>query len=277
MAQLLRLTNQTGTVLLMLPTLWALVLASAGKPSLRLVIIFALGSFLMRSAGVVVNDLADRTFDRQVTRTRTRPLATGALTPREAVLVAAVLLLLAAALLLFLNPLAAQLSLVALFLAVLYPFSKRVIHIPQAVLGLAFGWGAVMAWAAVRNSLDPPIWWLYGAVICWAIAYDTIYALQDREDDARLGLKSAALFFGAWTWLAVGVAFALMLLCVGLAGWLVGLAPGFYVILATVGGYLSQQVRLIRRPIDPAQAFRLFRHHVGVGAAILAGIWLGFL
>lgn len=261
----------------MLPTLWGLILASQGKPPLSLLLIFAAGSFLMRSAGVVFNDMADRAFDRQVTRTRSRPLASGALGLPAALATAGVLITLAAGLLTLLNTFTLLLSPVALALAALYPFSKRIIQLPQAVLGIAFGWGVVMAWAAVRNSLGAPAWLLYGSTICWAIAYDTIYALQDREEDASIGVKSAAILFGARTWLAVGIALGGMLLLLGLAGWLLGLGTVFYGMLAAVGGFFSQQVRTLRGSVSPALAFAMFKQHIWAGVAILAGIWAGFL
>jgi 4-hydroxybenzoate polyprenyltransferase len=275
LASLIRLSNQSGTWLLMLPTLWALVLASGGRPPLALLLIFAAGSFLMRSAGVVLNDLADRAVDRQVARTRARPLASSALGTQAALATAAGLVVLAAGLLPFVNTLTLQLSPVALLLAALYPFSKRFIQLPQAVLGVAFGWGALMAWAAVRNTLEGPAWLLYGGTICWAIAYDTVYALQDREDDVRLGVKSAAILFGDRTWLAVGLALGGMLLLLGLAGWLTDVGAGFYGILAAVGGFFSQQVLRLRSPVSPALAFAMFKQHTWAGTAILAGIWLG--
>lgn len=274
---LIRLPNQSGTWLLMLPTLWALVLASHGRPPVILICIFAAGSFLMRSAGVILNDVADRSFDRQVTRTRSRPLASGALGVPTALAAAGLLIALAAALLFFLNTLALVLSPVALVLAALYPFAKRVVHLPQAALGIAFGWGVMMAWAAVQDRLETPAWLLYGATVCWAVAYDTIYALQDREDDARIGVKSAAIFFGARTWLAVAVALGGMLILLGVAGWLTGVGAAFYGVLAAVGGFFSQQVLVVRRPVEPARAFLLFKQHIWAGAAILAGIWTGFL
>jgi len=264
-------------MLLMLPTLWALVLASHGQPPVTLLIIFAVGSFLMRSAGVVINDLADRSFDRQVDRTRMRPLASGALGVPEAIATATALVLTAASLLVFLNPLTILLSPVALLLAALYPFSKRIIQLPQAVLGIAFGWGVVMAWAAVRNSLDAPVWLLYTSTVFWALAYDTIYALQDRAEDARIGVKSSAILFGPRAWIAVGVSACGMLLLLGLTGWLVGIGPAFYVILAAVAGFLTHQVWKLRGPVSPVMAFGLFKQHVWVGGAILAGIWLGFV
>ena len=274
---LIRLSNQTGTLLLLLPCLWALVLASQGNPDPALLVVFILGAFLMRSAGVVMNDLADRSIDRQVQRTQQRPLASGALSSKQGVWVALVLLSLAAGLLLFLNPLAASLSPIAFFLAAIYPFSKRLIHVPQFILGVAFGWGTVMAWAAVRNQLEIPMWLIFASTIFWAIAYDTIYALQDREDDRRIGVKSSAILFGAYTWLGVGIASMLMLACLGIAGWLVGLGIIFYGVLAATGGFMIQQVLRLRKHVEPPESFSMFKQHVWIGAAILGGIFLGTL
>ncbi len=276
-ADLIRLRSQSGTMLLMLPTLWSLVLASEGRPPLKLLLVFVAGSFLMRSAGVVLNDLADRSFDRQVARTRARPLASGSVTVGQALMLAAVLIGLAAALVLLLPPLAIFLSPVALILAAVYPYAKRVIHVPQAILGLAFGWGVVMAWAATRSSLDTPAWLLYGSALCWAVAYDTIYALQDREDDLRIGVKSAAIFFGSRTWIAVGVTLGATLTLLALAGRLAELGMAYYGVLAVVGGFFARQTFLLRGSITPPDAFALFKQHVWVGWAVLAGMWLGFL
>lgn len=273
----MRLPNQSGTLLLMLPTLWALLFASQGRPSMTLLLIFAAGSFVMRSAGVVMNDLADRSFDRRVERTRARPLVSGAVTVQQALLTIIVLLLVAAALVLLLDPLAIALSPVAVLLAAIYPFSKRILPLPQAVLGIAFGWGVIMAWAAATHSVPLAAWLLYAAAICWAVAYDTIYALQDREDDLRIGVRSSAIFFGSYAWLAVGCCLTLMLFLLGITGWLNGLNAGFFGMLAVIAGFLSQQVLVVRQFISPTQAFRLFRQHVWVGWSILAGIWLGFL
>jgi 4-hydroxybenzoate polyprenyltransferase len=273
---LIRLRNQTGTLLLMLPTLWSLLLASEGRPSPKLVLIFTIGSFLMRSAGVIMNDLADRSFDRQVRRTSMRPLAAGAIGVREALVVLGLMLTVAAGLLAWLNPLTIVLSPVAVFLAAIYPFSKRLSHVPQAVLGTAFGWGVVMAWAAVQNMLPLPAWLLYAATICWAVAYDSIYALQDREDDVRIGVKSAAIFFGSRLWLAVGVSLLLMVALLALSGWLMKAGPIFYAVLIAVGGFFTMQTLALRRGISPHQALAMFKQHVLAGWAILIGIWLGF-
>ena len=277
LCSLIRLSNQTGTILLMIPTLWALVLASQGRPSGLLVVLFMAGSFVMRSAGVIINDLADRSFDRQVTRTQTRPLASGALRPWHAVLFLGVLLVVAVSLLFFLNPLAIRLGPVALVLAAIYPFTKRFFRVPQLFLGLAFGWGAVMAWAAVRNQLDPAVWMLFAATICWALAYDTIYALQDVEDDLRIGVNSSAICFGSRVWIAVGTIETAMLMFLAMAGWLENLNLAFYGGLAGVAGFLSQQVRRLRNDVSPSEAFAMFKQHTGVGIVLLVGIWAGTL
>ena len=261
----------------MLPCLWALVLASQGRPSSLLLVLFIAGSFVMRSAGVIINDLADRSFDRQVTRTQTRPLASGVLHPWHAILFLGVLLAIAVSLLLFLNPLAIRLGPVALALAAIYPFTKRFFHVPQVFLGLAFGWGAVMAWAAVRNQLDPAVWLLFTATICWALAYDTIYALQDVEDDLRIGVNSSAILFGSHVWIAVGIIETAMLALLATAGWLENLNAAFYGVLAGIAGFLSQQVHRLRGAVSPSEAFAMFKQHVGVGLVILIGIWAGTL
>ena len=277
LSRLIRLRNQTGTCLLLLPTLWALVLASHGRPPLHLVAIFLAGSFLMRSAGVILNDLADQSFDRQVARTKSRPLASRELPRRYAFTLLVLLLATAGSLVLLLNPFVLWLAPIALVLAALYPLSKRWIHIPQAMLGLAFGWGTIMAWAAVQGQLTAPAWCLFGATAAWALAYDTIYALQDREDDRRIGVKSAALFFGSSLRLAIGTAFGIMLLLLGAAGWMAQIGWAYYGTLLGVGMFFAVQVGQLRRPIDPPQAFGMFRAHVWVGVAILAGLVAGFV
>ena len=276
-SQLIRLPNQSGTLLLMLPTFWALVAASDGRPPIVLVAIFAVGAFLMRSAGVVLNDLADRSIDRQVERTKTRPVASGTIGVPLALAIALTLVSLAACLLVFLNSLTVLLSPIALLLAALYPFSKRIFHVPQATLGIAFGWGVVMAWASVRNALDQPVWWLFAATVFWAIAYDSIYAVQDREDDARLGVKSSAVLFGPMTWLAVAVSSFAMMACLVISGYMVGVNPAFYGMLAGVAVFLGVQTARLRMAVSPLRALAMFKQHVWVGAAVLAGFWVGFL
>jgi len=276
-SRLIRLQSQTGTWLLMLPTLWSLVLAARGQPPLHLLAIFMAGSFVMRSAGVVLNDLADRSFDRHVTRTRVRPLASGELSPSHAMLVVGLFLLLAGMLVLLLDPLTILLSPVALLLAGLYPFAKRVIHLPQAMLGIAFGWGTIMAWTASRGLLEAPAWCLFAATVCWAIGYDTIYALQDREDDRRIGVKSSALLFGSSTWIAVGAFFSAMLLLLGFAGWLVQIGWIYYAALAAIGVWCLRQALQLRQIVPTPTAFHMFQQHVWVGAAVFIGMIAGFL
>ncbi|MDH5640763.1 MAG: 4-hydroxybenzoate octaprenyltransferase [Nitrospira sp.] len=276
LARLIRLPNQTGTYLLLLPTLWALVLAAQGFPPPSLLAVFIAESFLMRSAGVILNDLADQSFDREVVRTQTRPLASGELPRRQAFVLLAVLLLLAASLLLLLDPIVVWFAPVAVLLAALYPFSKRWIQIPQAILGLAFGWGTIMAWAAVRGQLNAPVWCLFGATAAWAVAYDTIYALQDREDDRRIGVKSSALFFGPFVHIGVGTALCAMLLLLGAAGWLTQISWPYYATLLGLALFFVFQIGQLRRPINPSQAFGMFRAHVWVGVAVLTGLLAGF-
>jgi len=261
----------------MLPTLWALVLSAKGLPPLRLLVIFMLGSFLMRSAGVILNDLADRSFDRHVARTRQRPLASGELQPWQALAVLAVLLTLAALLVLQVNVLTIMLSPVAILLAALYPFAKRVVHLPQAVLGIAFGWGTIMAWTASRGTIESAAWLTFAATVCWAMAYDTIYALQDIDDDRRVGVKSSALYFGSRTWLAVGIAGTMMLLLLGIGAGTTGIDGIAYGVLTAVGIFLAKQVNELRTPVSSARAFELFHQHVWIGTVILGGLLLGFL
>lgn len=231
----------------------------------------------MRSAGVVLNDLADRRVDREVARTRHRPLASGEMSSTQALAVAGGLVALAASLVLTLNALTIALSPAALFLAALYPYAKRVVHIPQVVLGVAFGWGTVMAWTAARDAMDAPMWWLFAATICWAIAYDTIYALQDREDDLRVGVKSSAIFFGRYTWLGVGLALAGMGGCLVTAGWMVQAGHGYYLTVAIAGLWGLRQVVRLTAPVGPEIALAMFKEHVWLGALILIGCVAGFL
>jgi len=276
-AHLIRLSSQTGTGLLVLPSLWALVLASKGIPSPTLLVVFIVGAFLLRSGGVVVNDLADRSIDRQVRRTKHRPLASGILTPVQAILILFVLLLPAGGLLWFLNPFAIRLCFVSILFIVAYPLAKRLMPFPQLVLGLAFGWGAVIAWAAVRNTLEVSTWCVYGATICWAMAYDTIYALQDKEDDSRIGIQSLAITLGERCWLGVGIFSGLMLAFLGTAGWIGQLGWPFYAILAGAGLMLGKQVLELRGNLSSDRSFELFRQHTWIGAGILLGMCLGVL
>lgn len=229
----------------------------------------------MRSAGVIMNDLADRSFDREVQRTQHRPLASGQLVPFQALGFLTILLGFAAILLGFLNTMTLLLSPVALLLAGVYPFCKRFIHIPQLMLGLAFGWGGVMAWAAVRNELELSTWFLFAATVCWAMVYDTIYAIQDKDDDLRIGVKSSAILFGSFTWLWVGLAGLFMLGFLALVARINDLGIEYSMTLIGVAFILGYQVILLRSEISGKQAFSLFQQHIWIGLLILVGIFLG--
>ncbi len=271
-ADLIRLTKQYGTLLLMMPTLWSLVIASHGTPSLRLLLIFILGSFVMRSAGCVINDIADRHFDSLVSRTKDRPLASGRLTPIEALIVLGVLLLIAFGLAIQLNGLSLALCPIGLLLAILYPYTKRYLPFPQLFLGLAFGWGAIMAWAAVRNTLEMPVYLIFLANIFWATAYDTIYAFMDKEDDLKLGIKSTAILFGQHAWWMVGLLFVGFLGSLILVGQVVHLNYIYFLYLLIIGGYCLYQTMKIKGSLDARSAFALFKSNVGVGIFLLSGL-----
>lgn len=277
LADLIRLRNQTGSLLLLFPTLWALVLASDGHPSPLLMAVFTAGVFVMRSAGVTINDWWDRDLDRQVQRTRERPVASGRLHRHTAVGVFVALISVAAALVALLDPLTITLAPVALLLAVLYPLAKRIMPLPQAVLGIAFGWGAVMAWSAVKHEIGGPALGLLAATVCWAVGYDTIYALQDIEDDRRIGVRSSALFFGKQCWIAVGGALLAMTGVLATVGAATSLGAPFYLSLVLAAGLFVVQARQIRQGVSQARALALFKQHVWIGALILVGIWTGVI
>jgi 4-hydroxybenzoate polyprenyltransferase len=272
--RLVRLDKPIGALLLLWPTLWAVWLASAGQPSLKIVVIFVLGTFLMRSAGCAVNDYADREFDQHVKRTRDRPLAAREIAPSEALLVGAVLALAAFGLVLLLNTLAIVLSFVALGLAVAYPFTKRFFAVPQLVLGVAFGFGIPMAYAAVQEALPLECWLLLAANICYSFAYDTEYAMVDRDDDAKLGIHTSALLLGRWDVAAVMASYAGMLVLLAGVGLQLGLAWPFYAGLAVAAVMMVYHWRLIRERTREG-CFRAFRHNNWVGGAILVGIVFG--
>jgi len=269
--RLIRLDKPIGAALLLWPTLWALWLASAGTPRLDHFIIFFLGTVLMRSAGCAINDFADREFDPHVERTRLRPLASGEIRPAEALAVAAVLAAAAFALVLFLNRLAVLLSFLGLAIAASYPFSKRVLALPQAYLGIAFGFGIPMAYAAVQSRLPPECWLLLAANVFYSFAYDTEYAMVDRDDDARVGIRTSALTLGRWDVAAVMASYAAMLCLLIAVGLLMSLAWPYYFGLAAAGAMMVYHWFLIRgRGRDGC--FKAFMHNNWVGGAIFAGI-----
>ncbi len=271
--RLVRLDKPIGTLLLLWPTLIGLWLASDGVPDFSLLVIFTVGTFLMRSAGCAMNDYADRDIDRYVKRTVARPLTTGELQPWEALVVAAVLVLLAFALIWPLNTLTKQLSIGAVIVAGTYPYFKRFFAIPQAYLGIAFGFGIPMAFAAVQNQVPMTAWWLLIANVFWAVAYDTEYAMVDRDDDLKLGLKTAAITFGRFDVLAVMLCYALNLCIIFLVGWDYGLRFWFVLGLLVAVGCTAYHYTLIRGR-ERMACFAAFRHNNWLGAAVFAGVVL---
>jgi 4-hydroxybenzoate polyprenyltransferase len=274
--RLIRLDKPIGTLLLLWPTLWAVWLASAGRPRLDIVLIFVVGTLLMRSAGCAINDYADRDFDPHVERTRDRPLAAGEIRPREALAVAALLAAAAFALVLFLNWLAIVLSFAGLALAAAYPFTKRFFALPQAFLGVAFGFGIPMAYAAVQGRLPLECWILFAANVFYSFAYDTEYAMVDRGDDARLGVRTSALTLGRWDVAAVMTSYAAMVLLLAFLGLRLSLTWPYYAGLAVAGAMMLYHGRLIRGRTREG-CFKAFMHSNWIGGAIFAGIVLSYL
>lgn len=274
-ARLIRIDKPIGILLLLWPTLAALWLASDGKPDWMLVAIFSLGTALMRSAGCAINDFADRDFDKHVKRTAERPLTSGKIAAWEAVMVAAVLALLAFALILPLNALTKQLSVAAVLIAASYPYFKRFFAIPQAYLGIAFGFGIPMAFAAVQNTVPPAAWLLLVANIFWAVAYDTEYAMVDRDDDLKIGIKTSAITFGRFDVMAVMLCYAITFALILVVGWEYGLRHWFVAGLLVAAGCAFYHYTLIRDR-DRMRCFAAFRHNNWLGAAIFAGITLDY-
>ena len=274
--RLMRLDKPIGILLLLWPTLWALWIAGRGHPNWVLVWIFVLGTVLMRSAGCVMNDLADRKFDAHVERTQKRPLVTGEVSTREALLLAAGLCLLAFGLVLFLNQRTILLSFAALFLAASYPFSKRFIAIPQAYLGIAFGFGILMAFAAQVDAVPRLAWLMLAANIFWAIAYDTEYAMVDREDDRKIGIRTSALLFGCFDVIAVMLCYAAMLAILIGVGMMTYRKWPYYFGLVMAAGIVLYHHSLIRRR-EPARCFRAFLHNNWLGAAVFCGLFTSYL
>ena len=274
--KLTRLDKPIGILLLLWPTLWGQWLASNGDPDWLILWIFVMGVVLMRSAGCVINDYADRDFDPHVARTYDRPLAAGKVSPKEALLLAAGLSLLAFLLILPLNALVLKLSLVALFLAASYPFTKRFFAIPQAYLGVAFGFGIPMSYAALWGEVPVEAWILLAANVFWAIAYDTEYAMVDRADDLKIGIKTSAITFGRFDLAAIAWCYAATLALLAWVGVLRDFSVWYYGGLAGAGAIAVYHLRLIRSR-DPRQCFRAFLHNTWFGAAVFGGIVLHFL
>jgi len=275
-AYLIRLDKPIGTLLLLWPTLWALWLASSGFPEWHLLIIFTLGTFLMRSAGCAMNDYADQDFDRHVLRTKDRPITSGKLSGKEALAVAASLALAAFLLIQPLNDLTKELSFFALALAIIYPFTKRFFAIPQAVLGIAFGFGIPMGYAAVLGFIPIEAWILFIGNIFWAIAYDTAYAMVDRDDDLRLGLRTSAITFGRFDVLAIAVSYGILFLSQAWIAQLANLSNYFWVGWCLALACAVYHLKLVAtRQRD--NCFKAFRHNNWLGGFLFLGIALGLV
>ena len=274
--RLMRLDKPIGTLLLLWPTMWAVWIAAEGAPSLFIVWIFALGTLLMRSAGVVMNDYADRHFDLHVERTKNRPLTAGIVSEREALLLAGGVSLCAFLLILPLHRLVWALSVVALFLAASYPLTKRFLAIPQAYLGIAFGFGIPMAFAAQLYTVPPLAWAMLAANIFWAIGYDTCYAMVDREDDLKIGIKTSAITFGRFDVAAVMACYAMTLFILAWVGAQAGRGIYFYAGLAVAAGMMLRHWFWIRGR-ERMPCFRAFMDNNWVGAAIFAGLFADYV
>jgi len=270
-AYLMRLHKPIGILLLLWPTCWALWLAAGGVPPLSILFIFVAGVVLMRSAGCVINDIFDRHYDKHVARTRTRPIAAGVVSVKEALVLAASLALAAFLLVLFCNTLTVMLAFAGAIFAVTYPLLKRVTHLPQLGLGVAFSWGVPMAFAAVTGQVSASAWLVFAAAVFWPIIYDTMYAMADRADDVKIGVKSSAILFGKYD---VPIIAGLMVVFVSLMvaiGQVFELQTRYYLALVIAGGLFARQLWFIRQR-DPDLCFKAFLQNNGVGLVIFLGI-----
>ena len=274
--QLIRFDKPVGTLLLLWPALWALWLAAQGVPDYALLAIFVAGTFLTRSAGCIINDIADRNLDGAVARTNARPLVTGVVTVREAIALFIVLMMLAFILVLLTNQLTVMLSFAAVLLVCSYPFMKRYTQLPQLVLGAAFSWSIPMAFAAQIGTLPPGLWLVYLGNLLWTMAYDTEYAMVDREDDLKIGIKSTAILFGRYDRPMITILQALSLICLYLAGQTFELGLYFNVSLIVSAALFGYQQHLIRKR-RPNRCFRAFLHNNWVGMAIFVGVVLNYI
>jgi len=271
-----RLDKPIGILLLLWPTLWGLLIASDGWPSIQIVVIFCLGTVLMRSAGCAINDYADRDFDKHVLRTKERPLTSGKISKKEAISIAVGLALIAFLLIQPLNTLTKQLSVFAVVIAGIYPFTKRFFSMPQAVLGVAFGFGIPMAFAAIQNGIPIEAWILFIGNVFWVIAYDTAYAMVDRDDDIRLGLKTSAITFGRFDVTAVSICYGVLFASQIWVAELAQLSKWFYLGWSAALGCAIYELRLITTRKRDA-CFKAFLHNNWLGASLFLGILLGLL
>lgn len=274
--RLMRADKPIGTYLVAWPMLWALWLAGQGHPDAGIVLVFIAGAFLMRSAGCVINDFADRKVDPHVERTRARPLATGEISAREAMGLFVALCLAAFALVLTTNPLTVYLSFGGVALAALYPFMKRYTHWPQVFLGAAFGWAVPMAFAAQSGDVPAAAWLVFAANVCWVVAYDTMYAMVDRDDDLKIGVKSTAILFGQWDRHIIGLFQLAFLALMVLAGRAFDLGPLFYIGLLVASGFAFYHQRLIRARQRDA-CFKAFLNNNLLGMAVFIALALDYL
>ncbi|WP_325891357.1 4-hydroxybenzoate octaprenyltransferase [Grimontia sp. NTOU-MAR1] len=274
--QLTRMDRPIGSLLLLWPTLWALFLAADGVPNLHVLIVFVLGVIMMRAAGCVINDFADRNFDGHVKRTQARPLPSGLVTAKEALALFGLLILGAFLLVLTLDPLTIKLSVVAALLASVYPFMKRYTHMPQLVLGMAFSWAIPMAYAAQSGELPPVAWMLFLANVLWTVAYDTLYAMVDRDDDLLVGIKSSAILFGRYDKIAIGILQLVTILLLVLVGYLSGLSQVYYwFLLASSALFVYQQ--WLARGRERELCFKAFLNNNYVGMLVFIGLALAVL
>lgn len=273
--ELTRLNRPIGIYLLLWPMLWALWFAAKGVPNIDVLIIFVLGTILTRSAGCAINDFADRDFDGHVQRTHERPLATGALNPSDALVATGLLMLVAFVLVLFTNPLTISLSFVAAVLAVVYPFAKRYTYLPQVILGAAFGFAIPMAYAAQTNSVPPSAWWLFATAVVWSVAYDTLYAIADRPDDLKIGVKSSAILFGRYDLIIVGIIQVLVLISLALFGWQYERGVVYFIGLLAASGFVIYQL-WIARGRDPERCVQAFLNNSWLGMTIFVGLAIDY-
>jgi 4-hydroxybenzoate polyprenyltransferase len=269
--QLMRMDKPIGTLLLLWPTYWALFLAADGFPDLTVLVVFTVGVILMRSAGCVINDFADRHLDGHVKRTQNRPLPSGRVTGKEAIILFLVLALASFVLVLTMNKLTIMLSFVGAFLAALYPFMKRYTNLPQLFLGLAFSWSIPMAWAAQTGSLSGEVWLLFAINLMWTVAYDTQYAMVDRDDDLKIGIKSTAILFGRWDKLIIGLLQFLSLLLLVLIGNQIE-SPSVYNWMIFIAATLFVYQQYLIRNREREFCFKAFLNNNYVGMAVTVGL-----
>jgi len=273
--QLMRMDRPIGSLLLLWPTIWALILSAQGFPDIKVLIVFVLGVFMMRSAGCVINDFADRKVDGHVKRTSQRPLPSGKVSAKEAVILFLALSIASFLLVLTMNPLTIQLSFAGLVLAFIYPFMKRFTHLPQLFLGLAFSWSIPMAWAAQANELPLIVWFVFAINVVWTVAYDTQYAMVDRDDDLVIGIKSTAILFGRYDKMIIGGLQLLTIAMLIMLGNYYQLGASYYWGLLVAGGLFVYQQHLIRHR-ERQLCFHAFLNNNYVGMVVAAGLLISY-